>query len=75
MRVVEVNGRNVVVGYIYPLVELAVGQQWAQADGSDRVVTIREIEGSIIRYCEHANDTLYEKENFEFQTRYLRVVD
>ena len=75
MRIVEVNGRNVVVGYIYPLIELAVGQQWAQADGSDRVVTIREIEGSTIRYSEHADDTLYEKENFEFQTRYLRVVD
>lgn len=75
MRIVEVNGRKVVCEYIYPLVELAVGQQWAQADGSDRVVTIREIDGSTIRYGDHANDTLYEKDNFEFQTRYLRVVD
>jgi hypothetical protein len=75
MRIVEVNGRKVVCEYIYPLAELAVGQQWAQADGSDRVVTIREIEGSVIRYGDHANDTLYEKDNFEFQTRYLRVVD
>lgn len=74
MRIVEVNGRHVVCDYIYPLVELAVGQDWAQADGSDRVVTIREIEGNTIRYSEHANDTVYEKENFEFQTRYLRVV-
>jgi len=75
MRTVRVNGRNVVCEYIYPLAELAVGQQWAQADGSDRVVTIREINGSTIRYSERANDTLYEADNFEFQTRYLRIVD
>jgi hypothetical protein len=75
MRIVEVNGRKVVCEYIYPLVELAVGQQWAQADGSDRVVIIREIEGSVIRYGEHANDTVYEADNFNFQTRYLRIVD
>lgn len=74
MRIVEVNGRHVVCDYIYPLVELAVGQEWAQADGTDRIVTIREIEGRTIRYDDYTSDTLYENENFEFQTRYLRVV-
>jgi hypothetical protein len=74
MRVEYINGRNLMCGYIYPLVELAVGQEWAQADGVDRVVTIREIEGSTIRYGDHASDTLYEKDQFSFQTRYCRVV-
>jgi hypothetical protein len=74
MRVENINGRNLMCGYIYPLVELAVGQEWAQADGVDRVVTIREIEGSTIRYGDHASDTLYEKDQFSFQTRYCRVV-
>ena len=74
MRVENINGRNLMCGYIYPLAELAVGQEWAQADGVDRVVTIREIEGSTIRYGDHASDTLYEKDQFSFQTRYCRVV-
>jgi hypothetical protein len=74
MRVENINGRNLMCGYIYPLAELAVGQEWAQADGVDRVVTIREIEGNTIRYGDHASDTLYEKDQFSFQTRYCRVV-
>jgi len=74
MRIENVNGRNLMCGYIYPLAELAVGQEWAQADGADRVVTIREIEGNTIRYGDHADDTLYEKDQFAFQTRYCRIV-
>ncbi len=74
MRVENINGRNLMCGYIYPLVELAVGQEWAQADGVDRVVTIREIEGNTVRYGDYASDTLYEKDQFAFQTRYCRVV-
>jgi hypothetical protein len=74
MRVEQVNGRNIMCGYIYPVNELAVGQEWAQADGTDRVVVIREIEGHTIRFGEHANDTNFEEDNFQFQTRYCRVV-
>lgn len=75
MRIVEVNGRNIVCGYIYPLAELAVGQQWAQADGTDRVVTIRDIKGSEIFYGEHASDTTFSKDQFVFQTQYCKIVD
>jgi len=74
MRIENINGRNLMCGYIYPMAELAVGQEWAQADGTDRVVTIREIEGNTIRYGDHADDTVYEKDQFEFQTRYCRIV-
>ena len=74
MRIENVNGRNLMCGYIYPLAELAVGQEWAQADGTDRVVTICEIEGNTIRYGDDDSDTLYEKDQFEFQARYCRIV-
>jgi hypothetical protein len=75
MRIEIVNGRKIVCGHIYPLNELKVGQRWAQADGANREVVIREIEGEWIRYGEHANDRTYEKDWFNFQCRYCLVVE
>jgi hypothetical protein len=75
MRVEIINGRKLVCGHIYPLSELAVGQQWAQADGTDRVVVIRVIEGEQILYGDHASDRVYEKDWFNFQCRFCKVVE
>lgn len=75
MRIEIVNGRKLVCGHIYPLNELKVGQRWAQADGSDRVVEIREIQGEWVQYGEHANDRTLEKDWFNFQCRYCLVVE
>ena len=80
MRIETVNGRKIVCGHIYPKEELAVGQRWAQADGTDRVVVIRELEhtpdGAVwVKFGEHGSDRTYEKDWFSFQTRYCRVVE
>ena len=74
MRIETVNGRNLVCGHIFPANELEVGQVWAPADGSDRVVTITKIDGNIIYY----NDPRFgdfDKDAFSFQCRYGKVVD
>ncbi len=80
MRIETVNGRNLVCGHIYPKNELKVGQHWAQADGADRIVEIRELitysDGDIgVIYGEHGNDRSYEKESFSFQCRYCLIVE
>ncbi len=75
MRIEVVNGRKLVCGHIYPHSELKVGQQWAPADGSDRVVTIRAIDGEWVQYGEYGNDRTYEKDSFSFQCRYCLVVE
>jgi hypothetical protein len=75
MRTEILNGRKIVCGHIYPLNELKVGQRWAQADGADRVVEIRTIDGEWVQYGEHATDTTYEKDWFSFQTRYCLIVE
>lgn len=75
MRIETINNRKVVCGHIYPLNELAVGQQWAQADGADRVVSIREINGEWVLYGFHGEDRTYEKDYFSFQCRYCKVVE
>ena len=74
MRTEIVNGRKLVCGHIYPLNELKVGTQWAPADGSDRVVEIRDIDGEWITYGEYGNDCTYEKDHFSFQCRYCLIV-
>ena len=75
MRIEVVNGRKIVCGHTYPLNELEIGQKWTPADGSDRVVEIREIVGEWVQYGEHANDRTYEKDWFSFQCRYCRIVE
>jgi hypothetical protein len=80
MRIETVNGRKIVCGHIYPKDELAVGQTWAQADGGNRVVVIRELDertnGALwVKYGEHGNDRTLEKDWFTFQTRYCRVIE
>ena len=72
MRIETVNGRNIMVGYVYPLAELAVGQEWAQADGTDIVFTIKAIDGQDIAYGDDTNN--FTNHWLEFQTRYCRVV-
>lgn len=75
MRIEVVNGRKIVCGHTYPLGELEIGQKWAPADGSDRVVEIRKIIDEWVQYGEHANDRTYEKDWFSFQCRYCRIVE
>lgn len=75
MRTEILNGRKIVCGHIYPLNELKVGQCWAQADGADRVVEIRQIMNEWIHYGEHGSDRTYEKDYFSFQCRYCLVVE
>lgn len=75
MRTEIVNGRKIVCGHIYPLSELKVGQRWAQADGANREVTIREIIDDQVIYGEHGSDRSYEKDYFSFQCRYCKVVE
>lgn len=75
MRIETLNDRKIVCGHIFPLSELKVGQKWAQADGTDRVVEIREIVGDWVQYGEHGNDRTYEKDYFSFQCRFCKVVE
>ena len=75
MRIETLNGRKIVCGHTYPLNELSVGQVWAQADGADRTVTIREIIGDYVLYGSHGEDRTYEKDYFSFQCRYFKVVE
>lgn len=75
MRIETINGRKLVCGHIYKKDELAVGQRWAQADGANRVVEIRSIDGDWIQYGEYGNDRTYEKDWFNFQSRYCLVVE
>ena len=75
MRIETVRGRKIVCGHIYPKDELKVGQRWAQADGADRVVEIRSIDGEWAQYGEHANDRTYEKDWFSFQCRFCLIVE
>ena len=75
MRTEIVNGRKLVCGHIYPLKELKVGTKWAPADGGDRVVEIRGVEGEWIMYGEYGNDRTYEKDHFSFQCRYCLIVE
>ena len=75
MRIETVHGRKLVCGHIYKQNELAVGQRWAQADGADRVVEIRSIDGEWIQYGEYGNDRTFEKDWFSFQCRYCKVVE
>lgn len=75
MRIETINGRKIVCGHVFPLNELKVGQKWAQADGSDRVVEIREIIGDYVLYGDHGNDRTYEKDCFSFQCRFCKVVE
>lgn len=75
MRIETVNGRKLVCGHIYPKDELKVGQRWAQADGADRVVVIRSIDGEWVQYGGHAEDRTYEKDWFNFQCRYCLIVE
>jgi hypothetical protein len=74
MRIETVRGRQIVCGHIYPKEELAVGQYWAQADGADRLVVIRAIEGDQVLYGDVGNDTTYQKDWFNFQCRYCLIV-
>ena len=75
MRVELLNGHSVICGHIYSEAELEVGQQWAQADGTNRVVVIRGIEDGQVLYGDYGCDTTYSKDCFSFQCRFCRVVD
>ena len=74
MRIETINGRKVVCSHIYPIDELNVGQEWAQADGTDRVVVITKIENGQVYYVDNKSDTVYDKDWFSFQCRYCKVV-
>lgn len=75
MKTGVLNGKQVVLGHIFPLNELRVGSLWQQADGTDRTVQIRAIEGNCVHYGTYAGDTTYCKDYFSFQTRYCLIVD
>ena len=50
MRIETVNGRNLVCGHFFPASELASGQRWAPADGSNREVKIVTVDGDWVEY-------------------------
>lgn len=80
MRIEVEHGRKIVCGHIYPKDELKVGQRWAQADGTNRVVVIRSLEtdsgGNVwVQYGNHGEDRTYEKDWFNFQCRYCLIVE
>lgn len=74
MRFEIVNGRKLLCGHIFKLEELEVGSKWAQADGSNRVVQIRNIEEDRVQYGDYGCDTTYEKDYFDFQRQFCLVV-
>ena len=75
MRTGMLNNRRIVLGKIFPLEDLEVGSWWAQADGTDRTVQIRAIDGNCVHYGTYAGDSTYEKDYFSFQTRYCLIVE
>ncbi len=75
MRIEKVNDRNLVCGHIYPHSELAIGQYWAPADGSDRLHVITDINEDYVFHKDVATGTEYRKDAFGFQCRYCLVVD
>ena len=77
MRVETVNDRYLLCGHILHRVHLQEGQKWAQADGTNRTVTITRIDGDWITY-EWYEDQKYQshvKDWFSFQCRYCLVLN
>jgi hypothetical protein len=74
MRVEIVNGRKLLCGQILKPDQLAVGQTWAPASGSDRTVKIIGINGEWVRYEWEGSTVSHEKDAFSFQCRYCLVL-
>ena len=72
-RIETVNGRNIMVGYVWPLDEIKVGQRWAQADGSDIVFTIKAMEGQDVIFGDDTNH--FTKHWLDFQTNFCKVIE
>lgn len=72
----NVNGRNLFCNKILNRKLLAVGQEWAAADGSDLVVKIIAIDDNEITYkqVDTKLSTIQTKDSFSFQTRYCLIV-
>ena len=84
MRIEVINGHRAVCGHIFPKDELKIGTKWISADGSNRIVEIRDLvrygigtqfEDISVYYGEHATDQTYEKDSFAFQCRYCLIVE
>ena len=77
MRIETVNGRNLVCGHFFPADELAVGQRWAPADGSNREVKIVAVDGDWVEYewQDNGERKTHQKLAFAFQCRYCKVVE
>jgi hypothetical protein len=77
MRVEIVNGRKLLCGQILKPDQLAAGQTWAPASGSDYTVKITGIDGDLVRYEweEGGSVVSHEKDAFAFQCRYCLVMD
>jgi hypothetical protein len=78
MRIEVIHGRKLVCGHIFPKDQIHVGEEWAQADGTDRVVTICAInvvgDDVWVEYSVPGEDRTNEKDWFNFQCRYCKVV-
>ncbi len=77
MRIETVNGRNLVCGHFFPASELASGQRWAPADGSNREVKIVTVDGEWVEYewQDNGERKTHQKLAFAFQCRYCKVVE
>ena len=77
MRVELVKGRYLLCGAILMESQIAEGQVWAAADGSDRTVLVESRRGDWVRYSwvEGGVKKEHEKYAFAFQCRYCLVLD
>lgn len=76
MRVETVNGRNLVCEHFFKAHEIAAGQRWAPADGSNHEVKIVSVDGDWVKYewKEQGQRKTHEKSSFAFQCRYCKVL-
>lgn len=75
MNYKNVNGRRLVCGHVFKRCEIKPGQQWAQADGTDRVVTVHSNDNGNILYTDCTSARTYENDWFNFQCRYCLISD
>lgn len=74
MKIVNINGRNLVTQHIYPVSEIKAGSVWAPADESNYTVTVVSVGDGWVTYKDDRNH-VYDKFALAFQSRYCLVVD
>lgn len=78
MRLEVKHSRVLLCGHILSPEFILVGQRWASADGSNREVTVSNVDGDWIEYTWSDGDgaaVYHAKLSFAFQCRYCLIVD